>query len=120
LAIALLTYEQKMTVLQSYGFTVGDRDPRLNTNYPGSKIVVEAHDESELPTQDGRDGPWCLVGDDLSILVEEAFDWASNFDRFELVVSIWTPSRLRRRTVTRCPGIGAPTRSSSEISILVI
>ncbi len=83
---SLLTYEQKVKVLQSYGFVVGDRDPRLNTDYPGSKMVVEAHDESELPTQDGRDGPWCIVGDDLPAPVEEAIDLASSFDRFELVV----------------------------------
>lgn len=83
-----MTYEQKATVLRSYGFTVGPRDPRLNTNHSGTWMVVEGsiaeiESDYDLPTQDGANGPWCVVGDDLSALVDEAFDFASCFDRFD-------------------------------------
>lgn len=70
-------------MLQLYGFTIGKRDPRLNTRYPGAFMVVEIadmNDEAEvssynLPTEDGRDGPWCVVGDDQSDLIRRAFDY---------------------------------------------
>ena len=86
-----LTFDQKVTVLRAYGWTVGERDPRLNTAYPGTKMVMEGtidevERDHELPTVDGRDGPWCLVGDDLVPLVDEAFDFVSVFDRFDEVV----------------------------------
>lgn len=62
--------------LRARGFTVGARDPRINTNYPGAFMVVEAHDESELPTEDGSNGPWAIVGDDLQALIDEAYEVA--------------------------------------------
>ena len=69
----------KIAVLESYGFTVGERDPRLNTDYEGAFMVVEAsyHDigDYELPTANGANGPWCVVGDDLDELVETAYDY---------------------------------------------
>jgi len=37
-------------------------------------MVVESHDESELPTDDGANGPWCIVGDDLDALIAVAYD----------------------------------------------
>lgn len=89
---APLTFEQKVTILQSYGFAVGKRDPRLNTRFPGAFMVCEVSDEEELtrdydlPTEDGANGPWCVVGDDLAALVEQAMDLAADFDRFEAVV----------------------------------
>lgn len=64
----------KQAALEKMGFTVGKRDARLNTDFGGAFMVVEAHDESELPTRDGRNGPWCIVGDDLDALINEAFD----------------------------------------------
>jgi hypothetical protein len=60
--------------LETHGFICGDREPQLNTNYPGAFMVAEGpRDEWELPTEDGSNGPWCIVGDDLDALVAEAF-----------------------------------------------
>jgi len=28
----------------------------------------------ELPTEDGSNGPWCVVGDDMDALIKTAFD----------------------------------------------
>jgi hypothetical protein len=40
-------------------------------------MVVEAHNESQLPTEDGSNGPWCIVGDNLDELIDTAYDvWA--------------------------------------------
>ena len=68
----------KTECLEKLGYTVGKRDPRLNTRFAGAFMVVEQHDESELPTEDGSNGPWCIVGNDLKWLVEEAFDIAAD------------------------------------------
>lgn len=67
-----MTTDDKIAFLRSHGWTVGDRDPRLNTDYVGKFMAVESYDESELPTRDGMNGPWCIVGDDLPALVDEA------------------------------------------------
>lgn len=82
-----MIFEQKLRVLLAYGFTVGVRDGRLNTDHPGYYMVLEgtvqdAEEAGELPTRDGANGPWCLVGDDLSAMLDEAFDHAGMFDRF--------------------------------------
>lgn len=63
----------KAAWLREQGFTVGARDSRLNRKYAGAFMVVEAHEESELPTDDGSNGPWCIVGDDLDALVRQAY-----------------------------------------------
>lgn len=70
----------KAAQLRAWGFTVGPRDPRLNTDFAGAFMVVEAHDDTELPTRDGANGPWCIVGDDLTALVAEAHTlWLSAY-----------------------------------------
>lgn len=74
-----MTTEEKITFLRSYGWTVGERDPRLNTDFPGRFMCVEPHEESELPTRNGENGPWCIVGDDLAELVDEAHDFLTGF-----------------------------------------
>ena len=72
--------QAKKSKLVAWGFVVGDRDLRLNTAYSGKFMVVESHEESELPTADGSKGPWCIVGDDLDELINEAYDvWESTF-----------------------------------------
>jgi hypothetical protein len=68
-----MTNEEKKAFLERRGWTVGARDPRLNTDYPGEFMAVEPHEESELPTRDGANGPWCVVGNDLPVLVDEAY-----------------------------------------------
>jgi hypothetical protein len=68
----------KRKQLEAWGFTVGERTLPVNTNYPGKFMVVEPHERSELPTRDGSNGPWAVVGDDLSALIELAFDFAAD------------------------------------------
>lgn len=69
----MLSHKEKLAFLKARGFHVGARDPRLNRNYPGAFMVAEPYDESETPTDDGSNGPWCIVGDDLVALVAEAY-----------------------------------------------
>lgn len=69
-----MTVDEKKRALEAEGFIRGARDQRLNRFFRGDFMVVESHEESELPTDDGRDGPWCIVGDDLSELIEIAYD----------------------------------------------
>lgn len=77
-----MSMETKTEWLRAQGFTVGTRDARLNTNYPGAFMVVEGHEDSELPTEDGRNGPWCIVGDDLAALVDQAYGvWVDTWGR---------------------------------------
>ncbi len=68
----------KVMALLYDGFTIGQRDRRLNRNYAGNFMVVEAYTEDQLPTKDGRNGPWCVVGDDLEVLVDNAFDFLTS------------------------------------------
>lgn len=70
----------KRHCLESYGFIIGPRDRRINRFYSGAWMVVEAHEESELPTDDGRNGPWCVVGDDLPHLIQLGFDYVVGCD----------------------------------------
>src|SRR4051812_38497108 len=72
-----ITYEQKATVLRSYGFIVGDRDTDYKTAYPGAFMVRE--------NAENTDDDWCVVGDDLNALIDIAFDLASDFSHFEAV-----------------------------------
>jgi hypothetical protein len=66
--------DQKRAYLDAMGFRIGERDPRgINTNYPGRYMVAEDYGDDELPTEDGSNGPWCIVGDDLDALITEAF-----------------------------------------------
>ena len=64
----------KRAALEGMGFIVGEREPRLNTDWPGAFMVTGSYEESQLPTADGTNGPWCIVGDDLDALIAEAFD----------------------------------------------
>lgn len=63
----------KRAALEKHGYTIGDRDPRLNTNYKGDFMVVEPFTEDMLPTKDGSNGPFCVVGDELELLVEAGY-----------------------------------------------
>lgn len=72
--------DHKIARLRAQGFTVGPRDPRLNRKYPGAYMVVEEHEESELPTDDGSNGPWCVVGDDLPALVDQGIMFLNSIE----------------------------------------
>jgi hypothetical protein len=63
----------KIDALLSLGFVVGHRDPRINADHDGFFMVAESYDQKELPTQDGSTGPWAIVGNDLTALVDEAY-----------------------------------------------
>lgn len=62
--------------LDECGFLIGPRIAILNTNYPGRFMVLESPEDVTGPTEDGTNGPWCIVGDDLSELIATAFDFA--------------------------------------------
>ena len=70
-----MKHNEKKIILESYGFEVGNRNPQLNTKYPGKFMVSEPYESSELPTKDGRNGPWCIVSDDLNALIDEGYDF---------------------------------------------
>jgi hypothetical protein len=68
------TIAEKRTYLETLGYVIGDRDPRLNTNFIGAYMIVDDdYKDYKLPTRDGSNGPWCIVGDDLDELIEHAF-----------------------------------------------
>jgi hypothetical protein len=60
--------------LESFGYVIGYRDPRLNMDFPGKYMVAEPYEASQLPTRDACNGPWCIVGDDLDALISHAAD----------------------------------------------
>ena len=42
-------------------------------------MVAEACEENELPTKDGRNGPWAVIGNNLCALVNEAYEFLIDF-----------------------------------------
>lgn len=81
-----MTQVEKIAFLRSYGYTVGDRNPQLNTNYPGAFMVVEPYEDWELPTEDGANGPWCITGDNLDALVDQGYEFLTDHIDPELVL----------------------------------
>lgn len=67
--------EGKKAFLESYGWTVGPRDPRINTDYSGGFMCVEPFSEDQLPTRNGSNGPWALVGDDLGEMIDVSYSF---------------------------------------------
>lgn len=82
----MFTLDQKHAYLESIGFKIGERDPKgINTDFPGQYMVAEEYEPSELPTRDGSNGPWCVVGDDLTALIDEAFNvWFDESVKWEV------------------------------------
>jgi hypothetical protein len=67
----------KREKLEEMGYFCGPRDARLNTDFPGAFMVTEDDFEEghyKLPTRDASNGPWCIVGDDLAELIDEAWE----------------------------------------------
>ena len=75
-----MTTEEKIRALRKMGFIMGTRDKRLNRKFKGSLMVAERYDDkTQKPTEDGSNGPWCIVGDNLSALIDEAYSlWEDN------------------------------------------
>jgi len=68
--------EQIQAVLDR-GYVIAPRDARVNTLYEGQYMVVEeGYDNMALPTADGSNGPWCIVGNDLADLINQAYRFA--------------------------------------------
>ena len=58
--------------LEAAGFIVGDRDPGRNRAWEGRYMVAEPLEPGDAyPTDDASDGPWCVVGDDLDVLIAD-------------------------------------------------
>lgn len=67
------------------GYTIGPRDPKLNTDHLGVFMIVEALEEWDgQPTENGANGPWCIVGDDLGAMIKEAHEFGAGmiFDSY--------------------------------------
>lgn len=69
--------EDDIDKLRSLGFVVGTRDKRVNTDFAGDLMVCEPYDDEQLPTRDGANGPWCVVGYDISELVALGMDFGT-------------------------------------------
>jgi hypothetical protein len=63
------TFEKAKTLL-AIGFYIGPRDPQRNSAFEGKFMVCE--DSSEGPSEDASTTGYCVVGDNLDVLVDEA------------------------------------------------
>ncbi len=71
-----LDENEKIARLRAFGLVIGDRDPRMNSEHAGRFMVCEAYAPDYPGQRDAADGAgfWCIVGDDLEALVNEAWD----------------------------------------------
>ena len=63
---------EKIKWLLDHDIRVGLRNWNLNTDFPGKYMVAEEHDDRHSQ-KDGDGGVWCIVGDDLEALVDDAY-----------------------------------------------
>jgi hypothetical protein len=68
-----MTLEERIKELQTIGMFVGARDPNLNQAFSGRYMVAEPYEPGTV-TEAASNGPWCIVGDDLAELVNDAFN----------------------------------------------
>ena len=71
---------EKSVKLYDWGFYIGVRDPKRNKMFPGNYMVAEY--VSDLETEDASEGGFCLVGDNLTQMINEAYDWAVMVDDY--------------------------------------
>jgi hypothetical protein len=65
----------KQERLEAIGLIVGKRDPRRNTAFTGEFMVAEPiSDERLLPTEDAMRGGFCIVGNNLDVLIQLAVE----------------------------------------------
>lgn len=63
--------------LEEHGFFVGERDPRFNRAFEGKFMVCEQGlIDAGISTDRAYEGAghYCVVGDNLNVLVDETFD----------------------------------------------
>lgn len=75
-----MTFEQKLRVLLSYGFAVGLRDSRTESDAPGHYTLFENHEHDE-------EDRLTFVGNNLPDLLDEALNAVSRFSRYDAVVA---------------------------------
>lgn len=63
--------EGNKELLEYQDFIVGERDPRVQTEFDGKYMVAQKYDDCEIENPHNGDF-WCVVGDDLNALMEEA------------------------------------------------
>lgn len=63
----------QIRALQAAGFVVGPRDPNMNRAFKGQYMVAEPYEAGTIQDDaEGGDGVWCIVGDDIIVLLREA------------------------------------------------
>lgn len=91
-----LSMEGRIEVLESFGFVVGKRDPKMNSDHEGAFMVAEEVPEGYAGQRDGSDNEeiWCVVGDDMELLVSDAIDLVTSFDPevYEFVIETEGPA----------------------------
>ena len=65
------TFKDQVEWLLSHGYFVTARDPKRNTDFEGDFMVCQ--DLNEAGGKDASNGEYCIVGDDLGDLVNEAY-----------------------------------------------
>lgn len=62
------------------GLIVGERDPKMNTDYEGAFMVAEPLSENDpYPTRDASDGRFCIVGHDLQDIAEVSYQHMTGY-----------------------------------------
>lgn len=69
----MTSIEEMRKALVDRGWIIGERDPRLNTDFRGQFMVAEPYEECELPTRNAANGPRCIVGDNPDEFIESAY-----------------------------------------------
>lgn len=65
------TLFEKAAYLYNHGFYIGPRDPSRNANHRGEWMIAQNIDVAN--TTDASNGGFCIVGDDLDELIDEAY-----------------------------------------------
>ena len=63
----------KINFLRNSGITVDLRDPKMNSAFKGKFMICNPLEEGDpYPTEDASDGRFCIVGNDLPSLLDDA------------------------------------------------
>lgn len=67
-----MTIAEMRKALEARGLIVGVRDAWRNQAFRGAFIVAEPYDK---PTVDASVGGYCVVGDNLNVLIRDAYSF---------------------------------------------